>query len=342
MYRNCSCARTALLERRVSVLSDALFVEFNQGRWCLEMAEVDSSAANGYAGIEIHQLVNRIDMVPKSRSRRALLVECDQLTPGYQLGSGFPHWMAVLLGVVSLEHILRLYKFDRVDLNLWSLDLFQGLAGTMLTLSLFRSRFDVPELDASLGFVYEELVRRLDISSQRRVGFAHGDLGIAYSLLASKKQSSKMAAYISEILNQAEADLYSTRNFAVCSGGVSLLVVASLANKTFGERFFPAKRCNELAKFVASTVGIEGDKSPAHLCCGAAGVVETLLCYAEANLDSGIVQASKNLAYTTITYRSVNQINETGLLFGVAGVDYLISRIEKLPLHRYSMLYPTI
>lgn len=339
---NCSCARQALLDRRVNINSKELLTEFKHGRWCLELVEIDNSAANGYAGLEIHQLVNELDIAPKQYAREALLAECEQLIPGYQLGSGFPHWMSVSLGLIKIETISNLYSLDDTDLTLWGIDLFQGLAGTLLTLALFKTYTSLHEFEIFSNAVCEELLGRLAPTSSRGVGFAHGDLGIAYSLLAAKRTDTKVREYIETVLMEAESSLISSGNFAVCKGGVSILVIAAMAGKAFGNDSFPIKRYRDLARFIAQHIIALGDASPAHQCCGTSGVIETLVSYAEAAGDEEIIEISRKAAHLCITSKSVGRINETGMLFGIAGIDYVISKVKEQQPHQYSMLYPLI
>lgn len=54
--------RDELFGRFIDFEDHKIFVEFNVGKWCLEISEIDDSAENGYAGITIHQLLHKFDI----------------------------------------------------------------------------------------------------------------------------------------------------------------------------------------------------------------------------------------------------------------------------------------
>lgn len=330
--------RDELFSRRVELGNENIIIEFNNNKWCLEATEIDDSVANGYAGIKIHQALHKFDFFNECEKNK-LINQINSFVPGYQLGSGFLHIMMVALGIKNVEYISHFYDVDTIDISAWGDDLFQGLAGSLLTADLLLKKSSSKKIENFRTVVCQELLIRLRAKPTIKAGFAHGDLGIVYALLAANIITSQTREYIENILTKAEYDISSSTNYAVCSGAISFLVVDSIAMNR-GLKKASHNKHIELIRKIANNIIDGGDVFPLHQCCGVAGIVETLICYSKINYNPLALEFAQNISNACITRKAIGKINETGMLFGVAGIDYVISRMDKKSIDNSSMLYP--
>lgn len=327
---------TYLDERIIKINEKFSVVEFSEGKWTTTLSEIDNSGAKGYAGIEIDNLVHfRHRKIIKSSL--ALKAECSRFETGYHLGTGFAHFYAVKLGLIPTSYLYNNYKhFLSNPKKVTNPDLFQGLAGTLLTVSMFPN--DTFFITAK-NTVFKELISVLKNSDIKNIGFAHGRLGIAYALLASNLyQSNRFSEeYIKETIDMAENRLLSNKdiNLAICQGAISTLIVSSLFNLSAS-----SERNEQITDKILEILDNLNQDAPMHLCCGIGGIIETLLCYSSLNTKRNFYEDIRTSAKTFLIEEKVLKINSSGILFGIAGIDFLLAQLNKKEMITNSFLYP--
>lgn len=340
---NFECIASELRSRIVFDGERTYVAEFPSARWTLEVEEVDKTFSNGYFGMyavlkSVPELGVTDDLCTRLLAGREMRVNPD----GYHLGR--PIWDRFLSANGELP--LRTSVITEA-MREPSADLFGGKAGSLLG-QLLSEGLQGGDADYSVSWLCNAL------SSTDSTGFAHGRMGICFSLLAfSYALGGKTSLFwtiadsVRPVLeNAVMAAMEKPLNLALCSGGIASLVIASHFETVYGAGIVSRAQRDVLKKKIFETLApLPVRTAPLHLCCGISGLIDMLLEMSESVSSLDVFDIALEVGERFFVDESIERIGYTGVLHGLCGVAYQMARLsagrtstERLP----SLIFPPI
>lgn len=329
-------AHEELVSRCVKIGNVTGVFEFEQHLWCKEFKEIDGSFANGYSGLALVSIVNGWNIFDGIECNNRIDYRSD--FGGFHMGRGLPIFIALKSGsfIIDNECHLKSLRNDVAD----KYDLYQGLAGDLLTASLLRRYIDDcnSELKEIENAKFNRLINYINNVQVNDIGYAHGALGMAYALLISNIKNKKADEFVEHTVLKGLQALEETGNYAVCSGPISSIVLSKIGAHLFDRRVQAESR--EICLDVLSKMEHFFENAPLNLCCGLFGIVDLMAKIASID-ENKTIQARLLDLVSRINKSRYRDMMDTGLFFGVSGPAHTIEQIKNPASCGISLLFPS-